>query len=481
MICEGQRPAQRLEPPDREEAEPSPPGAPRLLAAVGQWTGKEARALRVALRMSLASFAQRITAGRTTVTDWEAAGENVVLSWAMQDALDEVLSQASDECKKRFAMRCQGGPNVWVSDSSAPDSAPDGNGGDANRKHALEIISGAGLAAAFAPLDAVERIAADIRRRGRVSAKLLDSHETVADALAELHHTERPDVLGDQVARQADVLLGLLDRPMGDTSRRRLESITVSSHAQAGLLAFNIGDRTTARRYFALARSVADDADDETLRAQALGFASVLHSSRPTGRRGNDIPRAVKLISQAADHARHADAGTRAWISRWLATDLAAVDDERGFFEAVETAQRLLEQPSHQDGRGFVALQYGVGLEQVMGNIGVGLVLLGRAEEAIDALRASLVPGWPRQAVMALTEMSAARAIQYEPEKACKGLCDALDLALNTGYLMGVERIHGVRGRFPKQWAALACVRKLDEQLRRAHATLRSVQNTCVR
>ena len=60
---------------------------------------------------------------------------------------------------------------------------------------------------------------------------------------------------------------------------------------------------------------------DDTLRAQALGFSSVLYSSRPTGGRGGDKRRAVEVMSEAADRARRADAGTGAWVNRWLAAD----------------------------------------------------------------------------------------------------------------------------------------------------------------
>jgi hypothetical protein len=58
--------------------------------------------------------------------------------------------------------------------------------------------------------------------------------------------------------------------------------------------------------------------------------------------------------------------------------------------------------------------------------------------------------------------------VQGEAEQACQDLQQALDLALDAGYGMGVERIRRVRARFPKPWDDLACVRKLDERLRAA-------------
>ena len=224
-------------------------------------------------------FAHHINAGRSTVCDWETAGERLILTWGMQDALDHALSNAPNECKKRFALLCEGKANVSVTNSSQRNGNKDGD--DTDRKDALEVIGGAGLAAVLMPLEAVERIAADIGRQGRVDPHLVASHETLADALAVAHLTAWPEVLGDQVTRHADLLLGLLDRPMADRSRRRLQAMTVATHVQAGLLAFDSTDRATARRSFATAWSVADEAGDDTLRARLGWRRSCTRRSSP--------------------------------------------------------------------------------------------------------------------------------------------------------------------------------------------------------
>ena len=320
--------AQRLT-PSQPEPEPAPPPSapPPLLAAVAQWTGKEARALRIALRMPLAGFAHHINAGRSTVCDWETAGERLILTWGMQDALDHALSNAPNECKKRFALLCEGKANVSVTNSSQRNGNKDGD--DTDRKDALEVIGGAGLAAALMPLEAVERIAADIGRQGRVATALVAAHEQWADMFADQHDIQRNDLLADPVARHADLLLGLLDRPMADRSRRRLEAITVATHVHAGLLAFNAGDRTAARRSFATAWSVADETGDDTLRARTLRVAQVLHSPIESGGRQGDARRAIKVVRRALYYARRADAATQANTHRRLGMLLAAAGDER--------------------------------------------------------------------------------------------------------------------------------------------------------
>jgi hypothetical protein len=52
------------------------------------------------------------------------------------------------------------------------------------------------------------------------------------------------------------------------------------------------------------------------------------------------------------------------------------------------------------------------------------------------------------------------------PEGVCQALGDALRLTVASGYVTEIQRIWGVRARFPESWAGLACVVELDERLR---------------
>ncbi|MGH8910270.1 MAG: hypothetical protein ACRD0K_28200 [Egibacteraceae bacterium] len=159
------------------------------------------------------------------------------------------------------------------------------------------------------------------------------------------------------------------------------------------------------------------------------------------------------------------------WVDWWLAGELAAKGDERDFDEATRSADRLTGVAGHQDDRGFFARFFGFRpVQQASLNRGCHLVLLGQADDAVEAFQAGLVDdgwgvGWT---VIALVDIAAARVLQGEPEEACQGLTRALDLALDAGYPTGVRRIRGVRARFDPAWADLPCVRQLDERLRLA-------------
>ncbi len=352
---------------------------------------------------------------------------------------------------------------------------------DADRRTAGKVIVLGGGVAAFAPLDALERIRESAHHT--VDSKLIAAHEDLADTLASLHFTARPDVLLGLVAKQADMATRLLDQSPSTAMRRRVERVAVGLCTQAGSLTFLSGDRVVARRCFALARTVADDSGDDTLRAEALTFGSTLYSPIPSGGCSGDTRLSVAMLQEATNRLGTEMPDFRALAHRWLGQELAAAGHERGFSEAMEIAERLADKPGHGDGRG-IAARYAAVLNSdgAARDEGVGYVLLGRAEQAVEALSEVQAEGNPRRKATVLIELAAARVLQDEPEQACEELSQALNLAIASGYAMGVERVRGVRSRFPTipiNWAQLPYVIYLDEQLKVAITSLQPVCNSC--
>lgn len=68
-----------------------------------RWTGREAKLLREALRLSVRDFADRLGVGARTVNKWEARLAGITPLPYMQEVLDTALARASDEVKARFA------------------------------------------------------------------------------------------------------------------------------------------------------------------------------------------------------------------------------------------------------------------------------------------------------------------------------------------------------------------------------------------
>ncbi|MGH3778977.1 MAG: helix-turn-helix domain-containing protein [Pseudonocardiaceae bacterium] len=70
---------------------------------VDRWTGREAKLLRQALRLSVRDFAAHLGVGVRTVNKWEARQADITPLPYMQEVLDTALARASDEVKARFA------------------------------------------------------------------------------------------------------------------------------------------------------------------------------------------------------------------------------------------------------------------------------------------------------------------------------------------------------------------------------------------
>jgi hypothetical protein len=422
---------------------------------VARWNGRLASALREAGRMTEKGFAEYLGISPRVVASWEARPELIPVRLT-QETLDTALARADDQQKARFIGLATGNTVVVVADSAAYVIEEAGT----DRRYVLKTGATAGLAA-LVPLDALERIT---RATGYpIDAQFVADHERFADALAGLHLIMRPDVLVNAVTAQADRVFGLLDQPMPTALRRRVDVIAVELHAQAASLAFAAGDRALARRYFALAQSVAGDSGNDTLRAQTWGASSILYSAVPYGGRGGNTERAVDLLSQAVDYARSADIAARAWIHRWLAVELAVAHDERGFFEHIAYADQL-GVPSNR-GRGYFA-RGGFDVTNADAHLGAGLALLGHGDEAMEPLGRAAIMASPRRQVNVLVNAALARVAQREPEQACADLTQAYEQSLDFGYGSGVERVHGVRAQLLPEWTPLACVRQLDERLR---------------
>src|SRR6266496_2291170 len=72
--------------------------------AVGRWTGRESRALREALRMSIRAFAEHLGVSTSTVSGWESTAGTAPLRLATQAVLDRALSLADADTRTRFAL-----------------------------------------------------------------------------------------------------------------------------------------------------------------------------------------------------------------------------------------------------------------------------------------------------------------------------------------------------------------------------------------
>lgn len=94
---------------------------------VARWTGRESRALREALRMSLRAFAEHLGVTTSTVSDWENRATPAPLRLATQAVLDQALKLADADAKTRFVV-------LLDSVAPGPSGAVTGDGGGVARR-----------------------------------------------------------------------------------------------------------------------------------------------------------------------------------------------------------------------------------------------------------------------------------------------------------------------------------------------------------
>ncbi|MGL5863574.1 MAG: helix-turn-helix domain-containing protein, partial [Phycicoccus sp.] len=90
---------------------------------IQRWTGAEAKRLRVALRLSIEGFAERLGVSSRTVSKWEARGETLTPRPDTQAMLDTLLSWADAGELVRF-VRGLTGTEAGAADSPPPWALP---------------------------------------------------------------------------------------------------------------------------------------------------------------------------------------------------------------------------------------------------------------------------------------------------------------------------------------------------------------------
>ncbi len=121
------------------------------MTTVDRWTGREAKLLRQALRLSIRDFAAHLGVGARTVNKWEARQADITPLPYMQEVLDTALARASDEAKSRFAA---------VTRSDVPEHETAQRSGPPVRGAMLPVVVNGRLV--FVPFDADALVASGL-------------------------------------------------------------------------------------------------------------------------------------------------------------------------------------------------------------------------------------------------------------------------------------------------------------------------------
>lgn len=228
------------------------------MATVDKWSGREARALREALRMSVRGFAAHLGVNERTITKWEGGGAAAHPRPELQAALDTALGRADDEVRVRF------------------DAALGARRPVLDRR---TVLCGAAATAALGvgDVELLRRELADALDHAAMSEASLDDWEqTVHQYGLAFRYRPAAALLADLATDLAE-LYRLLER------RRAILVPTRLSHVMArlsGLMCatlLRLDQHTAARNWARTAKAFADEAGDGRLHAWVLSQEGYSH------------------------------------------------------------------------------------------------------------------------------------------------------------------------------------------------------------
>ncbi|WP_433532751.1 hypothetical protein ACQPYA_12535 [Micromonospora sp. CA-263727] len=271
------------------------------MAPVTTWTGREANALRNALRMSVTAFAEHLGAARRTVAKWSSQGDKVLPRADMQAALDTVLARATPDARERFEALLATGtrgatvgtmlPNAGVDSDTGGDGQGDsGSDGDVRRR---DLLRGATIGVAAAP--SVAPLLDVLVSPSHANAVTLSSPQfsrAVAAAKIDYQACRYERVL-DQLVTLLPALEPTRAHAQGE-QRRQVEVLTADLYHVVGSVLLKVGDQGMA--LIAAERSTRAAVASEDPVALATSARIMAHALMSNGR----DKQAVALAGNAA-------------------------------------------------------------------------------------------------------------------------------------------------------------------------------------
>jgi transcriptional regulator with XRE-family HTH domain len=399
-------------------------GEVHAVIVVGRWTGREASALRHALRLTIRDFAEHLGVAERTVAKWEAGGSAMVPVLVMQAALDTVLERASDEAKGRFRILLAA---TWNPAGSPGSAVTLGGSRRAERMLRLSEETASNLAA----------VTASYRR---------------------MYHTVDAHDLIDGVAQHVRTTRAYWRRTTDPELRPSLAAITSQTAMLAGRMSFfDLGRSSQAEPYYQTALEAAAGAGDRALQAVALGTKSFISRDR------GDFDGALHLLRQAQDLT--ADEPTiRSWATALEAMTHSWAHQPNQSLAAMEQAEALLDQARADERPAWFDYYDPARLAGFQGLVRIRLGDPETAQTLLDAAIAALPSQAAKQRACYLADQATVYANAGEVEAACQLGSQALGILDEVEYATGVQRVRDLRSKLRPHWNHPA-VADLTEQL----------------
>lgn len=328
-----------------------------------------------------------------------------------------------------------------------------------DRRDVLRLLGWAATAASVVgPLDLDEqaRVVSALSRPGRIDVKTIEHFDTILQNCKRQDDALGPRGVLDTVLVQRNLLHSLLpDCPA--TIRPQLLSVLSIASGHAGWFSFNLNDVPSAASYYEDARTLAHEAGNVELSANALGYLSSLATSRGKSRIGIDHAVAAQQWVGRSDDMR-----LRALCADDAAQAYAADGQREACLAALDTAATALKRTADQ------APGPSRYIEEVhLSKRAKCHLALGDATQAADYAQQSLAlldPAYPRRVALTTVTLAQAYARSGEIDEAARLLGNAGELASRNSSVRLITVIkQGHTELHP--WKNTHAVRDLDDRL----------------
>ncbi|MFF0633585.1 helix-turn-helix domain-containing protein [Nocardia sp. NPDC004151] len=411
------------------------------------WTGADATALRRALGVFQAEFAERTGVALSTVKKWARRGMTVTLPSFFAELMETHLTRATPQQRARFVAAKQASITIvlpcdpddradscavqwetgmWTADCTA--IAHDLTREDLmlDRRQAARALVGVVVGAnLLEPLErwllyGSDRAATPAgMTRYRVGIQEVEQLENAARVFREWDDQYGGGLRRKAVIGQLNEVNDLLTHTQPPEIRRRLTVVLAHLAETVATMSWDSGQQSTAQRYFVLAVRAALAAGDSPFAANSL--AGMARQLLYLGRAAD----ALELVRLAQDQAATATPAVRAMLRTREAWAYAHLHRPSAFHHACDRAQEAIAEASPPID------PYWIGYfddSEMAGTIGGRLLEMAlctpefasEAAEQISRAIALRQPNRLRSAALDQLGLAEARLIQGELEEACR-------------------------------------------------------------
>ena len=395
------------------------------MIAVERWTGRETRALRRALRMTVVGFAQHLGVSTRTVSKWESRGADIEPLPEMQAALDTALTRSSPQTIRRFRALCP---------------AP----GDHLPEEEIDL----------------EDLMTSSRPSLPVSIQIVDELTALRASLVRSDALLGPGRLIATVGEQVVNVQDMLGSSHGELRQRVFELAALYAEFHGWLLE-DVGQPVRGQAWTARSLEWAQAGENPDLAAYTLMRRAQQSAARHDAPLTIGLARAAGRLSGVSARIRSAAAQQRAHglaVEGEQTQALTALDEADAFLAELD----LVENP---DDNGYALAEWCTP-EYVMAQRANVYLTLGRGADAVRAFALALA-SWPaeyhRERGLHLARKARALAVDRRPDEAVAAGGEALSIARNTGSRRTLDELRVVAHLATEQGATGADVTEFAE------------------